>query len=91
MLANHTNISSVWLHTCFPNAELLLQFELQLFERALQQYDKLRKREAFLEQFRKEEMFKDNLDELDVSREVVQDLVNEYVAATRDDYCTYIA
>lgn len=57
----------------------------------MQQYDKLRKREAFLEQFRKEEMFKDNLDELDVSREVVQDLVNEYVAATRDDYCTYIA
>ncbi|KAK5639054.1 hypothetical protein RI129_011546 [Pyrocoelia pectoralis] len=70
MLANHTNISS-------------------LFERALSQYDKLRKREAFLEQFRKEEMFKDNLSELDVSRGVVQDLVDEYVAATREDYCTY--
>lgn len=70
MLANHTNISS-------------------LFDRALQQYDKLRKREAFLEQFRKERMFKDSLEELDDSREVVQDLVDEYHAATRPDYLTW--
>ena len=60
-----------------------------MFDRALVQYDKLRKREAFLDQFRKEEMFKDNLDELDSSREVVQDLVDEYTAATREDYCTW--
>lgn len=61
----------------------------QLFDRALQQYDKLRKREAFLEQFRKEAMFKDNLDELDHSREVVQELVDEYMAATKADYLTW--
>ncbi|XP_076655966.1 tubulin gamma-2 chain isoform X2 [Halictus rubicundus] len=70
MLANHTNISS-------------------LFDRALQQYDKLRKREAFLEQFRKEKMFEDNLDELDNSREVVEYLVKEYQAATRVDYLSW--
>ncbi|XP_076378218.1 tubulin gamma-2 chain [Megalopta genalis] len=70
MLANHTNISS-------------------LFDRALQQYDKLRKREAFLEQFRKEKMFEDNLDELDNSREVVEYLVKEYEAATRVDYLSW--
>ncbi|XP_075234051.1 tubulin gamma-2 chain isoform X1 [Lycorma delicatula] len=70
MLANHTNISS-------------------LFDRALQQYDKLRKREAFLEQFRKERMFRDSLEELDDSREVVQELVDEYHAATRPDYLTW--
>lgn len=57
-----------------------------LFERTLNQYDKLRKREAFLEQFKKEAMFQDNLDELDNSREVVQELVEEYVAATKVDY-----
>lgn len=57
-----------------------------LFERALRQYDKLRKREAFLEQFRKEAMFKDNLDELDDSREIVQNLIDEYHAATTPDY-----
>lgn len=60
-----------------------------MFERALTQYDKLRKREAFLDQFKKEEMFKDNLDELDNSREVVQDLVDEYIAATSPDYITW--
>lgn len=61
----------------------------QLFQRTLQQFDKLRKREAFLEQFRKEPMFQDNLDELDNSREVVQNLVDEYLAATRPDYLTW--
>ncbi|CAL1262044.1 unnamed protein product [Larinioides sclopetarius] len=60
-----------------------------LFERTLKQYDKLRKNEAFLAQFRKEDMFKDNLDEFDNSRETVQQLVNEYVAATRKDYLTW--
>ncbi|XP_077315586.1 tubulin gamma-1 chain isoform X3 [Lithobates pipiens] len=70
MMANHTNISS-------------------LFERTCRQYDKLRKREAFLEQFRKEDMFKDNFDELDNSREIVQQLVDEYHAATRPDYISW--
>lgn len=62
---------------------------LQLFERTCRQYDKLRKREAFLEQFRKEDIFKDNFDELDNSREVVQQLVDEYSAATRPDYISW--
>ncbi|KAG9474256.1 hypothetical protein GDO78_004525 [Eleutherodactylus coqui] len=70
MMANHTNISS-------------------LFERTCRQYDKLRKREAFLEQFRKEDIFKDNFDELDNSREIVQQLVDEYHAATRPDYISW--
>ncbi|KAG8184071.1 hypothetical protein JTE90_013705 [Oedothorax gibbosus] len=60
-----------------------------LFERTLMQYDKLRKREAFLEQFKKEAMFQDNLSELDNSREVVQQLVDEYKAATNKDYLTW--
>lgn len=70
MLANHTNISS-------------------LFERAVDQYDRLRKREAFLDQFKKEAMFLENLDEFDSSREVVQDVIDEYVAATKPDYFTW--
>ncbi|XP_040187779.1 tubulin gamma-1 chain-like [Rana temporaria] len=64
-------------------------FFYQLFERTCRQYDKLRKREAFLEQFRKEDMFKDNFDELDNSREIVQQLVDEYHAATRPDYISW--
>ncbi|KAA0705544.1 Tubulin gamma-1 chain [Triplophysa tibetana] len=60
-----------------------------LFERTCRQYDKLRKREAFLEQFRKEDIFKENFDELDNSREVVQQLIDEYSAATRPDYISW--
>jgi len=57
-----------------------------LFKGVLSQYDKLRKREAFLDQFRKEDIFSENLNELDESRDVVQDLVDEYEAATKPDY-----
>ncbi len=60
-----------------------------LFQRALRDYDKLRKREAFIEQFRKEDMFADNLDEMDDSREVVESLVEEYTAATKPDYLAW--
>ena len=60
-----------------------------LFQRCLRDYDKMRKREAYIEQFRKEEMFADNLDEMDDSREVVQNLVDEYTAATKPDYLTW--
>lgn len=55
----------------------------------LAQYEKLRKRSAFLEQFKKEDMFADNFDELDNSHKVVCDLVEEYQAATRKDYLSW--
>ncbi|CAI8016406.1 Tubulin gamma-2 chain, partial [Geodia barretti] len=57
-----------------------------LFESTCSQFDKLRKREAFLEQFKKERMFSEDLSELDDSREVVQELTDEYIASTRADY-----
>ncbi|XP_055709982.1 tubulin gamma-1 chain [Phlebotomus papatasi] len=62
-----------------------------LFERCLNQYDKLRKRGAFLDQFRKEDMFKEDLSELDESRDVVDSLVQEYDAATKSDYLQWQA
>ncbi len=71
-------------------------------------YDKLIKREAFVENFRRLPMFKDNLDEFNDSREVrgwlfffflvfenkysfqvVQQLMDEYRAATRKDYINF--
>jgi len=60
-----------------------------LFERALRDYDKLMKRGAFIDQFKKEDMFKDNLDEFDESREVVQQLVDEYHAARKENYLSW--
>ncbi|CAK4034184.1 Tubulin gamma chain [Lecanosticta acicola] len=57
-----------------------------LFKRIVSQYDRLRKRNAFLEQYKRHETFRDGLDEFDTSREIVMDLINEYEEAERADY-----
>ncbi|KAI2074015.1 gamma-tubulin [Ophidiomyces ophidiicola] len=57
-----------------------------LFKRIVSQYDRLRKRNAFLEQYKKEAPFADGLGEFDEARAVVMDLVGEYEAAEREDY-----
>lgn len=49
----------------------------------------MRKRGAFLDNFRREDMFKDDLSELDESREVVDNLVQEYEAATQANYLSW--
>ena len=48
--------------------DLLLACSPQLFKRTLDQYDRLRKRGAYIEQYKKEDMFKDGLEEFDDSR-----------------------
>ncbi|KAK9480157.1 Tubulin/FtsZ, GTPase domain-containing protein [Lipomyces japonicus] len=57
-----------------------------LFKRILDQYDRLRKRNAFLEPYRKEPMFADSLEEFDDAREVVSGLIAEYKAAETAEY-----
>jgi hypothetical protein len=42
-----------------------------------------------MDQFKKEAMFKENLDEFDASRETLQLLVDEYQAATNRDYLSW--
>ena len=61
----------------------------ELFDRLLSQYDCIRKRNAFLDNYRKEPMFADNLDEFDSAREVVQSLVDGYKACERPDYVDF--
>ncbi len=61
----------------------------ELFERLLRQYDRIRKRNAFLDSYRKEPMFQESLDEFDDARETVQSLVDEYKACERADYLEY--
>lgn len=61
----------------------------ELFDRLLGQYDRIRKRNAFLDNYRKEPMFEDNLDEFDSARETVQGLVDEYRACERPDYVDF--
>ena len=57
-----------------------------LFKRIMLQYDRLRKRNAFLEQYKREEPFRDGLGEFDEAREVVADLIAEYEHAESKDY-----
>jgi len=59
-----------------------------LFKRIVGQYDRLRKRGAFLEQYKKEDPFRDGLGEFDEAREVVMECVQEYEDAEREDYLT---
>jgi tubulin gamma len=61
----------------------------ELFERLLRQYDKIRKRNAFLDNYRKEPIFHENFDEFDDSRETVQNLVDEYKACEKANYVDF--
>lgn len=57
-----------------------------MFKRTVQQYDQFRKRNAFLDQYKKEPMFENGLEEFDDARAVAQDLIEEYQACERPDY-----
>ncbi|KAF1343674.1 gamma tubulin [Delphinella strobiligena] len=59
-----------------------------LFKRIVFQYDRLRKRNAFLEQYKREDPFRDGLGEFDTAREVVMDLCKEYEDAEKSNYLT---
>ncbi|RSH82342.1 gamma-tubulin [Apiotrichum porosum] len=60
-----------------------------LFKRMIDQYDRLRKRNAFLEQYKKEDMFANGLEEFDDSRRVVAELADEYRACESEGYINY--
>lgn len=66
MLANHTSIASV--RRPFSIHIFTELSVLQLFKRMLDQFDRLRKRNAFLEQYKKEKMFENGLEEFDDAR-----------------------
>lgn len=92
MLANYTGITSVSSNESKkPELSLLglKVFSLQLFEQCLSQYERLRSRGAFLEQFKREKIFSENLDEFDQSAETLRNLIAEYKAATTPDYLSW--
>ncbi|KAL8823757.1 MAG: hypothetical protein Q9191_005576 [Dirinaria sp. TL-2023a] len=57
-----------------------------LFKRIVVQYDKLRKRNAFLDGYKKETPFANGLQEFDEARAVVADLIAEYEEAETEAY-----
>jgi tubulin gamma len=59
-----------------------------LFKRIVAQYNTLRKRNAFLESYKREAPFKDGLGEFDEAKEVVTSLIEEYEEAEGADYLT---
>ena len=59
-----------------------------LFKRIVFQYDRLRKRNAFLEQYRREEPFRDGWGEFDEARATVMGCVQEYEEAEGEGYLT---
>lgn len=63
-------------HTCIA----------QLFSKTMTAYDRIRKKNAFLNEYRREPMFADNLDEFDDARDVVANLRDEYLAAETPEY-----
>ena len=70
-----------------------------MFKRTIVQYERMRKRNAYLDQYKREAMFAEGLEELDSSRycdvcftfrEVVQDLISEYEACESADYVDWV-
>lgn len=59
-----------------------------LFKRIVAQYNTLRKRNAFLDSYKREAPFKDGLGEFDEAKEVVTGLIEEYEEAENPDYLT---
>ncbi|CAE6393691.1 unnamed protein product [Rhizoctonia solani] len=60
-----------------------------LFKRILDQFDRLKRRNAFMDQYRKERMFEHGLEEFDDSRATVEETMNEYKACESPDYISY--
>jgi tubulin gamma len=59
-----------------------------LFRRIVMQYDRLRKRNAFLEQYKRESPFAEGLGEFDEARQCVMECIQEYEDAEHADYLT---
>jgi tubulin gamma len=57
-----------------------------LFRRIVVQYEKMWKRNAFIEMYKKEAPFAEGMGEFDEAKEVVMGLIGEYEAAEQDDY-----
>lgn len=82
---------SPYVHTSHRVSGLMLANHTgiaTLFRRIVQQYDKLKKKNAFLEQYKKFPPFEESLGEFDEARAVVMDCVKEYEDAEDADYLT---
>ena len=57
-----------------------------LMQGIIDSYNSIYKKKAYLDMFRREDMFKDSLEEFNDAAEVVQKVIEEYNASERNDY-----
>ena len=57
-----------------------------IFKVLMDHYKKLRKRDAYMQQYKSTKVFSDSLEEFDHAEETVRRLVEEYAAAEKESY-----
>ena len=57
-----------------------------IFAILMSHYKKLRKRDAYMNQYKQTKIFSDSLEEFDHAEETVRKLVEEYAAAEKESY-----
>ena len=57
-----------------------------LMQQIVESFNKMYNKKAYLDSFRKEDMFKDSLAEFDDSLDVTMKVINEYKACEKKDY-----
>ena len=80
---------SPYIETAYKVSGLMLANHTSinlLLQKIVESFNTLYKKKAYLDRFKKEDMFKDSLDEFDDSLEVTQKVINEYKACEKKDY-----
>ena len=83
---------SPYIETAYKVSGLMLANHTSinlLMQQIVESFNTLYKKKAYLDRFRKEDMFKDSLDEFDDSLEVTQKVINEYKACEQKNYLTW--
>lgn len=91
MLANHTSVASVSLGGSRIRCTWLILDIPQLFKRMCEQYDKMRKRNVYMAQYKQASSLgeREVLNEMDESRAVVGELIAEYEAMNDESYLAW--
>jgi tubulin gamma len=80
---------SPYIETAYKVSGLMLANHTSislLMKQIVDSFQTFYKKKAFLDQFRKEDLFKDSLDEFDDSADVTQKVIQEYLACEKKDY-----
>ena len=80
---------SPYIETAYKVSGLMLANHTSialLMKQIVDSFSTFYKKKAFLDQFRKEDLFKDSLEEFDDSADVTQKVMEEYVACEKKDY-----